>query len=128
MHQTTALAYNRCHLRIMAQGADIVDHLRPGLQGPHRHSRIPRVHGDGNRNLLAELLDHRDDAADFLLFRKRPGTRPGGLSAEIQKIRAFGGELLSLRDRVFKRKELSRRKTNRVIFRMPMIRVLSLRR
>ena len=84
----------RCGNRsVRAQSGDIIPDISAGLHCRTGHIRLERIHRDACRCLFAQGLDHRDDAAQFLIRRHRFSARPGTFAAHINHVRAVGQHL-----------------------------------
>jgi hypothetical protein len=87
-HQTgTNLCDDRCHPRIKAEAAHIIDEVYSLGQHHGRNVGLIRVYRDGNRKLFDKASQERKDPAKLLFCRDRLRTRSSRLSTHIDKIR-----------------------------------------
>ena len=81
------------HIRVEAQGADIIDNGGAGRQGGPGHRGLVGVDGDGDGDFRGQGGDDRDDPAQFLFQGHGFGIGPGGFAAHVQDIGAGGHQL-----------------------------------
>ena len=79
------------HAGVPACG-DIVDDIRPGLQGRPRHLGLGGIHGEGDGGEFPDGADDGQDAAEFLFGGDAMESGAGGFAAHVQDIRPFRQE------------------------------------
>ena len=76
------------HIRVEAQGADVIDDGGSGVQGGPGHLGLIGIDGDGDVDFGGQGFDDRQDPAQFLIQRHGIGKGPGGFAADIQDVGA----------------------------------------
>ena len=82
-----ALGDQRGHARVAAEGGDVVDVGRPGVERGRGDRGLRGVDRD-LRPSRGQGLDHRDDAAQLLGLGDRLGAGPRRLAADVEDVRA----------------------------------------
>ena len=90
-----ALGEQTDHLRIAAQGGDVVDDAGAGAQGRPRHGGLGGVDRDPRaaRQFAGESLHDGQHAAQLLGLGDRLGSRSRGFTADVEDLGALFGEL-----------------------------------
>ena len=76
-------------LRLERQAGGIVDDLGAVLQGAFSDLRLVGIHGDRDGQGVAQALQHRNEAPQFLRGRDARRFRPGGLRPDVDDVGAL---------------------------------------
>ena len=99
-HRGTPVGDQRRHVRVEAQGADVVHHDGAGVEGGGGDVGAPGIHRHPRLVAPDDLADHRHHAG--ALFRRRYGQRPRarGLAAHVDQVGALRQHHLGTRQRL----------------------------
>jgi len=90
----------RCHRRIEAQRAHIVDHIRASVEGRARDRRLVRIDGNRRADRSAQAAHHRQHTRKLLFFGYRLSPRTGRFAADVENIRTARGHHHAIGDRL----------------------------
>ena len=90
VYHAAAAGAGRRPEHLLPKAGDIVDDVGPGSQGLFRHLGVEGVHRQGHVQLPEKQGQHVFEAIPLLLPGHSREPRPGGLSPQIDDIRALG--------------------------------------
>ena len=96
-HGHAGLGHRAIHLRISQATGDVINHVHAGRCGRTGHRGAHRIHGGADAQLTQRLNDGNHAALfDVRLHPHR--TRPGGLTADVNHVRALRHEFAGVVD------------------------------
>ena len=80
------------------EGGDVIDDACSGGQGGPGHGRFHGINGNGHGGLGRQSRNQRHDACQFIRFRDRLRSRPGGFAADVENLCALGDQFQPVAD------------------------------